>query len=269
MNELFEDTATLLVVLELVEAGAGRGQEHQIAGPRRVRGNFHGALNRPSALDGHAASNLLFNFFGCRADQQGENGLFTQRPLQQRVIAAFVFPAKNDQDSPGKSIQGLQRGIDVGRFRIVVMPHAADFRDELEAMLDACERAHSFCDSGGTGPGEARRHYGRKDVLNVVCARERNLLETQYRLFPAVMAKNNLVFPHESALGHALLPAEPVHVRSEEHTSELQSPDHLVCRLLLEKKKKTMMNIFTEEQIFPHDKSSSKRFAVLSITWTL
>src|SRR5258708_16315505 len=28
-------------------------------------------------------------------------------------------------------------------------------------------------------------------------------------------------------------------IRSEEHTSELQSPDHLVCRLLLEKKKKT------------------------------
>src|SRR5947208_8715308 len=27
--------------------------------------------------------------------------------------------------------------------------------------------------------------------------------------------------------------------RSEEHTSELQSPDHLVCRLLLEKKKQT------------------------------
>src|SRR5258708_9572798 len=28
--------------------------------------------------------------------------------------------------------------------------------------------------------------------------------------------------------------------RSEEHTSELQSPDHLVCRLLLEKKKNTL-----------------------------
>src|SRR5947208_12461665 len=28
-------------------------------------------------------------------------------------------------------------------------------------------------------------------------------------------------------------------LRSEEHTSELQSPDHLVCRLLLEKKKNT------------------------------
>src|SRR5438552_4582352 len=30
-------------------------------------------------------------------------------------------------------------------------------------------------------------------------------------------------------------------VRSEEHTSELQSPDHLVCRLLLEKKKSPAM----------------------------
>src|SRR3990170_208080 len=28
-----------------------------------------------------------------------------------------------------------------------------------------------------------------------------------------------------------------LHPRSEEHTSELQSPDHLVCRLLLEKKR--------------------------------
>src|SRR5438552_9860814 len=31
-------------------------------------------------------------------------------------------------------------------------------------------------------------------------------------------------------------------VRSEEHTSELQSPDHLVCRLLLEKKNITESN---------------------------
>src|SRR5258708_15515751 len=33
-----------------------------------------------------------------------------------------------------------------------------------------------------------------------------------------------------------------VGARSEEHTSELQSPDHLVCRLLLEKKKKKHSN---------------------------
>src|SRR2546422_2450076 len=34
---------------------------------------------------------------------------------------------------------------------------------------------------------------------------------------------------------------EAVHARSEEHTSELQSRLHLVCRLLLEKKKKKIM----------------------------
>src|SRR5258708_30968883 len=34
-----------------------------------------------------------------------------------------------------------------------------------------------------------------------------------------------------SAIGKGVI------ARSEEHTSELQSPDHLVCRLLLEKKK--------------------------------
>src|SRR5438552_14722308 len=35
----------------------------------------------------------------------------------------------------------------------------------------------------------------------------------------------------------------PCVARSEEHTSELQSPDHLVCRLLLEKKKPNKQTI--------------------------
>src|SRR5258708_38885444 len=37
---------------------------------------------------------------------------------------------------------------------------------------------------------------------------------------------------------HIRSPLGVTQARSEEHTSELQSPDHLVCRLLLEKKKK-------------------------------
>src|SRR5258708_11745178 len=35
--------------------------------------------------------------------------------------------------------------------------------------------------------------------------------------------------------------------RSEEHTSELQSPDHLVCRLLLEKKKKSSAHLTIQQ----------------------
>src|SRR5688500_19780831 len=37
-------------------------------------------------------------------------------------------------------------------------------------------------------------------------------------------------------------------VRSEEHTSELQSPCNLVCRLLLEKKKQTCRNLVAGDQ---------------------
>src|SRR5690348_18192625 len=44
--------------------------------------------------------------------------------------------------------------------------------------------------------------------------------------------------PHVAPPAEAPRPAQPA-LRSEEHTSELQSPVHLVCRLLLEKKKKT------------------------------
>src|SRR5256885_9975484 len=41
-----------------------------------------------------------------------------------------------------------------------------------------------------------------------------------------------------------LLVLEPTReLRSEEHTSELQSPCNLVCRLLLEKKKKNIVNV--------------------------
>src|SRR5439155_7498306 len=49
------------------------------------------------------------------------------------------------------------------------------------------------------------------------------------------------------ALGlHTLrVTAEIFETRSEEHTSELQSRGHLVCRLLLEKKKKIMLDFMT------------------------
>src|SRR5258708_19887687 len=48
--------------------------------------------------------------------------------------------------------------------------------------------------------------------------------------------------PPGSAWGRSASPSS--WGRSEEHTSELQSPDHLVCRLLLEKKKKEQIYAF-------------------------
>src|SRR5437899_9690877 len=45
-----------------------------------------------------------------------------------------------------------------------------------------------------------------------------------------------------------VLTSKQVRGRSEEHTSELQSLRHLVCRLLLEKKKKSGINLDLESR---------------------
>src|SRR5258708_29836640 len=62
------------------------------------------------------------------------------------------------------------------------------------------------------------------------------------------------VFPLQEVMGHLRTKkrgSARFKKRSEEHTSELQSPDHLVCRLLLEKKKRTQMQrqIVKREQL--------------------
>src|SRR5258708_25138402 len=67
----------------------------------------------------------------------------------------------------------------------------------------------------------------------------------------AIFLSAFLLFQVQLLLGKQILPmfggapavwTSCLLVRSEEHTSELQSPDHLVCRLLLEKKKKISKN---------------------------
>src|SRR5690348_17724027 len=54
-------------------------------------------------------------------------------------------------------------------------------------------------------------------------------------------------------------------LRSEEHTSELQSPVHLVCRLLLEKKKNTRHARSRRHKTHTHRLG---RRCALSQTWT-
>src|SRR5207244_10678708 len=55
---------------------------------------------------------------------------------------------------------------------------------------------------------------------------------------PAVIPRSPLLSRTAAVpLSAVIMPVICAVARSEEHTSELQSPDHLVCRLLLEKKK--------------------------------
>src|SRR5947208_13283671 len=87
--------------------------------------------------------------------------------------------------------------------RSTLFPYTTLFRSELEALRHLRRPAHELLLGGQ--PVAGRVQLDRPEPLRVV--------------------------PEERGR------IEPGRVRSEEHTSELQSPDHLVCRLLLEKKK--------------------------------
>src|SRR5258708_12736196 len=63
----------------------------------------------------------------------------------------------------------------------------------------------------------------------------RVIVEANYCYVPRY-AQTPLLRCRNGAIGHPIATGED---RSEDHTSELQSPHHLVCRLLLEKKKNT------------------------------
>src|SRR2546426_1624721 len=68
---------------------------------------------------------------------------------------------------------------------------------------------------------------------------------------PAARAASATSFSSRNTLGSCgvkrsarrALPRSTTSVRSEEHTSELQSPCNLVCRLLLEKKKRINLEL--------------------------
>src|SRR2546426_2490803 len=82
-------------------------------------------------------------------------------------------------------------------------------------------------------------------------------------LFPYTTLFRSQVAGRDGGSGnspHARHPArhlgrERAHHRSEEHTSELQSPCNLVCRLLLEKKKKTSL---TDSYVRPLKQTQAK-----------
>src|SRR5256885_6031961 len=73
--------------------------------------------------------------------------------------------------------------------------------------------------------GTRRRHRRREDGNGEVAAEDVRTIRATEFITVAELAN--------------LMEVKPQEVRSEEHTSELQSPCNIVCRLLLEKKKIT------------------------------
>src|SRR5437762_11016040 len=95
--------------------------------------------------------------------------------------------------------------------------------------MGLCRRLTFGLEHGRTalGMGENKKPPREAEAESVAVVTSRPLcarLEPPGRVEPVVVGRGKVEFGHAAT-------------RSEEHTSELQSPMYLVCRLLLEKKK--------------------------------
>src|SRR5690625_6865165 len=86
--------------------------------------------------------------------------------------------------------------------------------------------------AGGRGSVEFVRHGTKKAQIEGLFT-----IEDKHHPIYHVSAEYGIKIQDEMVVLHRTITAGGKSIRSEEHTSELQSRGHLVCRLLLEKKK--------------------------------
>src|SRR5258708_16800159 len=156
-------------------------------------------------------------------------------------------------EGPWRRLAARERGTVLFKIADAIRAKAGDFADAetrnmgkpiVEAEFDVADAAHCFEYYGGMAskihgetldvPDNALSMVIREPVgvVGQIIPWNYPLLMAAWKLAPALAAGCTAVLkPAEQTPLTALM-------RSEEHTSELQSPDHLVCRLLLEKKKK-------------------------------
>src|SRR2546427_6010855 len=104
--------------------------------------------------------------------------------------------------------------------------------------LAACAFIILFCYGGGFGtmPAYAADYFGSANVGSIY-----GLMLTAWGF--AAVCGPTLIARVRQSTGHYTEALEMIAgIRSEEHTSELQSQSNLVCRLLLEKKNKAILN---------------------------
>src|SRR5690554_7624690 len=102
----------------------------------------------------------------------------------------------------------------------------------LSSHPEVIQASKDTLDSHGFGMSSVRFICGTQDIHKELEQRIAKFYgKDDSILYAAAFDANGGVF-------EPLFGAEDAIIRSEEHTSELQSRPHLVCRLLLEKKKK-------------------------------
>src|SRR2546426_2627325 len=129
-----------------------------------------------------------------------------------------------------------------GDVRIESVPDARliDSTDALVAVSRACICGSDLWPYKLMEPVETGRRMGHEaiGVVEAVGSGVRTLKVGEVVVMPFAFSDGTCVFCHEGLHTSCIHGGVFGTVRSEEHTSELQSPCNLVCRLLLEKKKK-------------------------------
>src|SRR5690348_1779069 len=181
---------------------------------------------------------------------------------------SLLVPAHNEENTIVDTVRSLQM-LNYPQFEIIVINDGSTDRT-LERLLDAYELRRVdrvFKRSLPTKPLRGiyasplvpgltvvdKERGGKPDALNIginlsryplFCSMDADSVIEEDALLKAV--KPFMEFPDETIAvggivrcvnGCTVKEGRVTRIRSEEHTSELQSPVHLVCRLLLEKKK--------------------------------
>src|SRR5690554_7801489 len=129
--------------------------------------------------------------------------------------------------------------------------HAAEYGGNLTSLIDGANTHFLIQDvlvdlPGRDSVNDFLAHDGNNKQLTVFESESLNLNTAQCVDCSPVYSMGatlSSAIPAQTGVRHQLTPQENhatfafIKVRSEEHTSELQSRPHLVCRLLLEKKK--------------------------------
>src|ERR1039458_782419 len=170
---------------------------------------------------------------GIRDGEASLEVLMLRRSLESEFVrGAYVFPGGAVDSTDGDpEMLAYCTGRSDAQASAVLELDSGGLAYWVSAFRECFEEAGVLVATGPDGgaltfddPAVEARFVGHRRALN---AGERSLLE--------ICRAEDLTLPADSVyyVGHWITPEGPPRRRSEEHTSELQSLRHLVCRLLL------------------------------------
>ena len=151
-------------------------------------------------------------------------GALPEKSGERREITILVLAAQNDEQAAGKGLDGLGGGVHVGGLGVVEEADAGDFRDKLEAVLDAGKTAHARGDGRGFDTQQECGCGSRQNILNVVLAAQTDVAEAEQCGIFAGAPEDDLAVLHKGAASDAPGAAEPIGMRPR--GSVLHRPEH-------------------------------------------